>query len=251
MRKKMVVGNWKMNTSLASARQLLSTLDLPSSTEVDLVVAPPLIWLSTLHSAYSDRPINFAAQDVSEHQKGAYTGEISASMLHEAGCRYVLVGHSERRQYHAETDAQVVVKCQMVQAAGLVPIICVGETLTQRDQGETESVIGAQIGEVIRGLGISALFNAVVAYEPVWAIGTGRTASTDEAQRAHAFLRGIVARGDATIAKSLRILYGGSVKPDNAQGLFKQPDIDGGLVGGASLVAHDFNAIVRAACVGM
>src|SRR5690606_24154601 len=181
-------------------------------------------------------------QDLSEHARGAYTGEVSGAMLAEAGCTHVLVGHSERRQYHHEDDALVARKFVAAQAAGLVPVLCLGETREQRERGETEAVVGRQLAAVIGAAGVAALERAVVAYEPVWAIGTGLTATPEQAQAVHAFLRSEVARHDARIAASLRILYGGSVKPDNAAGLFSQADIDGALIGGASLVAADFAA---------
>jgi triosephosphate isomerase len=187
------------------------------------------------------------AQDVSEHAQGAFTGEVAASMLRDIGATHVLVGHSERRQYHGESSACVAAKFAQAQAAGLIPVLCVGETLEQRDAGATEAVVGEQLDAVVQHSGIAALATAVMAYEPVWAIGTGRTATPAQAQAVHAFIRDKLAAVDATIASSLRILYGGSVKPANAAELFAQADIDGGLIGGASLVAEDFLAICAAA----
>ena len=187
------------------------------------------------------------AQDVSSNEKGAYTGEVSASMLADVGATHGLVGHSERRQYHQESNELVARKFLAAHNAGLTPVLCVGETLEQREAGESESVVGAQLTAVLELVGVAAFARAVLAYEPVWAIGTGRTASPEQAQAMHAFLRGVVASHDARIADSLPILYGGSVKPDNATELFSQPDVDGGLVGGASLVARDFLAIAQAA----
>jgi len=187
------------------------------------------------------------AQDLSEHAQGAYTGEVSAAMLKDIGCSYVLAGHSERRQYHAESDDLVARKFVAAQGAGLVPILCVGETLDERDGGATERVIARQLDAVVARAGIGAFGKAVLAYEPVWAIGTGRTATPEQAQAVHKFIRDKLAGLDGTIAGSLRLLYGGSVKPSNAAELFGQPDVDGGLIGGASLVAEDFLAICDAA----
>jgi triosephosphate isomerase len=191
--------------------------------------------------------VAFGAQDVSAHDKGAYTGEVAAAMLADVGARYTLVGHSERRQYHAESSELVARKFAAAQAAGLVPILCVGESLEEREAGRTEDVIAAQLSPVLALAGVAAFANAVVAYEPVWAIGTGRTASPEQAQAVHAFIRSQIAALDARIADSLPLLYGGSVKPDNAASLFAQADVDGGLIGGASLAAADFLAIARAA----
>ena len=214
---------------------------------VDIAVLPPFPYLGELIETYEACDITFGAQDVSERVRGAYTGEVSAEMLVDVGCRYVLVGHSERRQYHDESDAMVAAKFDVAREAGLTPILCVGETLEQRDRGTTDSVIDMQVDAVLDRCGIEAFSTAVIAYEPVWAIGTGRTATPDQAQAVHAHIRGRLACGNATIAGSLRILYGGSVKPDSAAGLFSRPDIDGGLIGGASLVAADFLAICAAA----
>jgi triosephosphate isomerase len=211
------------------------------------VVLPPLPYVGPLAAQFAGSALAFGAQDVSSHAEGAYTGEVSASMLAELGARYVLVGHSERRQYHAEDSALVALKFQAAQAAGLQPILCLGEDLAQREAGRTEAVIAEQLGPVLERVGVGAFAGAVVAYEPVWAIGTGRTASPEQAQAVHAFIRGEVAARDATIAGSLPILYGGSVKPANAASLFSQADVDGGLIGGASLVAADFLAIATAA----
>jgi len=186
-------------------------------------------------------------QDCSHQPSGAFTGEVSADMLSDIGCRWVILGHSERRQYHHESSELVARKFAAAQHAGLVPVLCVGETLEQREAGQTEAVIASQLAPVLELVGAAGFAKAVVAYEPVWAIGTGRTATKEQAQQVHAFIRGEVARFDARIADSLPIVYGGSVKPDNAGELFAQPDVDGGLVGGASLVAADFLAIARAA----
>jgi triosephosphate isomerase len=247
MREKLVAGNWKMHGSRAMAEALLAELvaGLPLA-GVEVAVMPPFPYLADLAARHSGK-VAFGAQDVSEHPKGAYTGEVAAAMLAEVGCRYVIVGHSERRQYHREDSALVARKAIAAQAAGLVPVICVGETRAQRESGATETVVGEQLEAVLATCGVAALARAVIAYEPVWAIGTGLTASPDQAQAVHAFIRGKVAAVDATISRSLKILYGGSVKPDNALDIFRQPDVDGGLVGGASLIAGDFLAIARAA----
>jgi triosephosphate isomerase len=249
MRRPMVAGNWKMHGDRALAVALAQGAAQAASEGVDLVLIPPYTLIGTTLSALGPAQARVAvgAQDVSGHERGAYTGEVSASMLAEAGCRYVLVGHSERRQYHGETDAQVAAKFVAAQTAGLTPILCVGETRQEREAGSTQAVVARQLGAVIERAGVEAFASAAVAYEPVWAIGTGLTATPDQAQAVHAFLRSEVAARDARIAASLRILYGGSCKPDNATGLFGQEDIDGGLIGGASLVAADFAAIAAAA----
>jgi triosephosphate isomerase len=214
---------------------------------VEQIVLPPLPYLSELVEHFGERGIQFGAQDVSANQQGAYTGEVSAAMLLDVGARYGLVGHSERRQYHRESSEQVAAKFFAAKAAGLTPILCVGESLHEREAGQTEWRIEEQLEPIFAMGGAQALDRAIVAYEPVWAIGTGRTATPEQAQAVHAFIRGEIAARDAKIAGSLPILYGGSVKPDNAAALFSQPDVDGGLVGGASLVARDFLAIAAAA----
>jgi triosephosphate isomerase (TIM) len=248
MRSKIVAGNWKLHGSRDFATGLVAELvaGLPLD-GVEMVVLPPLPYLGDLVEDFERHAISFGAQDVSSNEKGAYTGEVSAAMLVDVGARYGLVGHSERRQYHAESSELVAAKFQAAKNAGLVPILCVGETLEQREAGQTEAVIAAQLEPVLDLVGVEAFAGAVVAYEPVWAIGTGRTASPEQAQAVHAFIRGVVKGRDARIGDSLPLLYGGSVKPDNAAELFAQADVDGGLVGGASLVAADFLAIARAA----
>lgn len=247
MRRKLVAGNWKMHGSSASSRELVAQLAKALPTSVDVAVIPPYPFIAGLVAANSGAALAFGAQDLSEHAQGAYTGEVAGEMLRDIGCRYVLVGHSERRQYHAETNEQVARKFVTAQAAGLAPILCVGELLEHREAGQTEAIIDAQLESVLDLAGISAFANAVVAYEPVWAIGTGKTATPAQAQDVHAFLRDKLRKRDATIANSLRLLYGGSVKAANAGELFAEPDIDGGLIGGASLVAADFLAICAAA----
>ncbi len=247
MRRKLVAGNWKMHGSRAMARELVDALVPAATGTVEVVVLPPFPYLAGLVEAHAGAALAFGGQDLSEHAQGAYTGEVSAAMLADIGCRYVLVGHSERRQYHAESSELVARKFVAAQAAGLVPILCVGESLEEREAGRTEEVIAAQLAPVLALAGVAAFANAVVAYEPVWAIGTGRTASPEQAQAVHAFIRSQISALDARIADSLPLLYGGSVKPDNAASLFNQADVDGGLIGGASLAAADFLAIARAA----
>lgn len=247
MRRPLVAGNWKMHGDAALADTLAAAAAQAAARhpDVDVVLAPPFTLIGRVAAAAGAAAV--AGQDCSEHASGAYTGEVSAPMLAQAGCRLVLVGHSERRSLHGESDRQVAGKFMAAQAAGLVPVLCLGETRQEREAGRTEAVVGRQLAAVVELAGPAALGRAVLAYEPVWAIGTGLTASPEQAQAVHAFLRSEVARRDARIAASLRILYGGSVKADNARGLFRQADIDGGLVGGASLVAADFVAIVAAA----
>jgi triosephosphate isomerase len=247
MRRKLVAGNWKMHTTRASAAELVRRIAAVDTAGIDVAVFPPFVYLAELIAAQRGGSIAFGAQDVSEHAQGAYTGEIAAAMLRDIGATHTLVGHSERRQYHGESNERVAAKFAQAQAAGIVPVLCVGETLEQRDAGATETVIGAQIDAVLERSGVGAFENAVVAYEPVWAIGTGRTATPAQAQAVHALIRGKIAAADGTIGGSLRVLYGGSVKPANAGELFAQADVDGGLIGGASLVADDFLAICAAA----
>ncbi|MBZ8141452.1 triose-phosphate isomerase [Rubrivivax gelatinosus] len=245
MRRKLVVGNWKMHGSRPANAELLAALIGGRPYAADVAVCVPFVFLSETAATLAGSDLRWGAQDVSEHEQGAYTGEVSAAMLAECGCRYAIVGHSERRAYHAEGDQVVARKAQAALARGVTPIVCVGETLEQRDAGETEAVVKRQLSAVIHQLTHCAS-EIVVAYEPVWAIGTGRTATPEQAQAVHAVLRAqlhaATGRGDG-----MRILYGGSVKADNAKILFAQPDIDGGLIGGASLKAADFIAICRAA----
>ena len=247
MRRMMVAGNWKMHGSRAMAGELISAIVSAGHDAIDVAVFPPAVYLAELASAHSSQHLLIGAQDVSAHAQGAYTGETSAAMLRDIGCTHVLVGHSERRQYHSESSQTVAEKFVAAQTAGLTPVLCVGESLEQRDSGSTEQVIAEQLRAVINYAGSAAFANAVVAYEPVWAIGTGRTATPDQAQQVHAFIRDIFANEDVKLSSSLRILYGGSVKASNASELFAQADVDGGLVGGASLVATDFLAICAAA----
>ena len=244
MRGKLVVGNWKMNGGLASNAALLVGLlaGWKARADRDVAVCVPFPYLSQARDALSGSPWSWGAQDVSPHAAGAYTGDVAAGMLAEFGCRYALVGHSERRQYHGETDAEVGAKAVAALAAGVTPIACVGETLAERDGGQWQAVIGRQFDAVAAALA-NDLPLAVLAYEPVWAIGTGRSASPEQAQEVHAFLRERLQRAGAP---GVRVLYGGSVKAGNARELFAMPDVDGGLVGGASLVATEFLAIAGA-----
>jgi len=249
MRERLVAGNWKMHGSLAANQRLLDAVKLgaPSAPGVVIAVCVPFPYLQQASGALAGAGVALGAQTLSEHDSGAYTGEVSGAMLRELGCRYAIVGHSERRQLFGERDAQIAAKFAAAQRAGLVPILCVGETLAEREQAATEAVVGRQLGAVLEVTGAGALRGAVIAYEPVWAIGTGRTASPEQAQAVHAFIRTAVGQADAGVAAGLPILYGGSVKPANANELFAMPDVDGGLIGGASLVAEDFLAICRAA----
>ena len=243
-RRKLVVGNWKMHGSRAANAELLASLLAGRPYASDIAVCAPFVFIGDVAAALAGSDIRWGAQDVSAQEQGAFTGEVSASMLAECGCRYAIVGHSERRALHAESDEVVAAKAQAALARGVTPIVCVGETLAERDAGETEAVVKRQLSVVIHQLAHCAA-EMVVAYEPVWAIGTGRTASPEQAQAVHRVLRAqlhaATGRGDA-----MKILYGGSVKADNAAALFAQPDIDGGLIGGASLKAADFIAICRA-----
>jgi len=245
MRRKLVVGNWKMHGSRAANAELLSALLAARPFAADVAVCVPGVFLSEVAATLAATELRWGAQDVSAHEQGAYTGEISAGMLHELGCRFTLVGHSERRAYHAESDQLVAQKAQAALGKGVTPIVCVGETLVERDAGQTEAVVKRQLSAVIHQLAHCAA-EMVVAYEPVWAIGTGRTASPEQAQAVHAVLRAQLQAATGR-ADTMKILYGGSVKADNAAMLFAQPDIDGGLIGGASLKAADFIAISRAA----
>ena len=247
MRRKLVAANWKMHGSRVANRTLMDALTASLPGSCDVVVFAPFPYLAELIAAHASSDIGFGGQDVSTHAEGAYTGEVAAAMLKDIGCGYALVGHSERRQYHGEDDAQVAAKFIAAQAAGLIPVLCIGETLQQREAGTTESVLARQLGAVIAAAGASAFAQALIAYEPVWAIGSGRTATSSQAQDAHAFIRSQLASADAKLSGLTRILYGGSVKAAHAADLFAQPDVDGGLVGGASLLASEFLAICAAA----
>jgi len=242
--RKLVVGNWKMHGSRPANAELLAALLAARPFAGDVAVCVPAVFLTETAATLAGSDIRWGAQDVSQHEQGAYTGEISAAMLAECGCRYVIVGHSERRAQHGESDQLVAAKAQAALAKAVTPIVCVGETLAQRDAGETEAVVKRQLSAVIHQLAHCAS-EVVVAYEPVWAIGTGRTATPEQAQAVHAVLRAQLQAATGH-GERMRILYGGSVKADNAAALFAQPDIDGGLIGGASLKAAEFIAICRA-----
>ncbi len=247
-RKLIIAGNWKMNKTVAEARELVGDLkrELANIKEVDVVVAPPFTALSDVSKGILDSNIKLAAQNMSEHNFGAYTGEVCAGMLKEFSVRYVILGHSERRQYQKESDALIAKKAAAVHGASLKPIICVGETLAEREGGQTEKVLETQVRGSLAGLTKEQAVETVVAYEPVWAIGTGKTATTQQAQDAHAFIRGLLAKMyDEATARKIRIQYGGSVKPANAKELMSQPDVDGALVGGASLEARSFADIIK------
>ena len=247
MNKKLIAGNWKMNGSLADNEALVRALvaGLATAGGCDAAVAVPAPYLAQVQALVQGSALALAAQDVSQHASGAFTGEVSAAMLREFGVRYVLVGHSERRQFHGETDADVAVKAQRALASGITPIVCVGEALAEREAGQTEAVVKRQLAAVVH-LNGHCISEVVVAYEPVWAIGTGKTASPEQAQQVHAVLRAQLAAASDK-APSIRLLYGGSMNAANAAQLLAQPDIDGGLVGGASLKAADFQAILAAA----
>lgn len=248
MRKILVAGNWKMHGSKAMVRSLLDALlAAPERLQVDLAVFPPFPYLGLAQSLLSGSGIAWGAQNLNPAAQGAHTGEVSAGMLLDFGCRYVLVGHSERRTLYGEGDADVAARFAAALEAGLEPVLCVGETLEERESGRTEAVVERQLDAVLERSGVDSFGRAAVAYEPVWAIGTGRTATPEQAQAVHAFIRDKFAARDGIIAGQLRILYGGSVNGSNAADLFAREDIDGGLVGGASLKAEDFLAIRDAA----
>ncbi|MDA1106999.1 MAG: triose-phosphate isomerase [Proteobacteria bacterium] len=249
MRQKLIVGNWKMHGSRASVKALIADIrqGIAMVETAQVAVCPPAIFLPEIEMLLTGTPIAWGAQNLCDQPAGAYTGEISADMLLEFGCRYVIVGHSERRALYGEGDALVERKYALAVKSGLIPILCVGELLAERESGQTEAVVARQLDAVLSHSGVAALREGVIAYEPVWAIGTGKTATPEQAQQVHAFIRERVVRHDATIGAGLQILYGGSVKVANAAELFRMPDIDGGLIGGASLNAVEFLAICQAA----
>lgn len=251
MRRPMVAGNWKMHGSRAANKTLLTELEqgLKPEWPIDVVVFPPYVYLADAARLLEEGQIGLGAQDVCAEASGAFTGQVSAAMLKDVGCGYVIVGHSERRRLYHEDDAVVARKFAAALQRGLIPVLCVGETLEEHEAHQAEAVVSRQIDAVIAMTGIGGLEHAVVAYEPVWAIGTGRTATPQQAQGVHAYLRGRIAAQDANIAGHVRILYGGSVKGGNAAELFSMPDVDGGLVGGASLSAEEFQQICAAAAV--
>lgn len=248
MRKPLVAGNWKMNGNRSESAALLDGIlaGMAGVKSTEVAVCPPAILIPLAADKLAGSSVAYGGQDLNVNASGAYTGEISGPMLKDFGCTYVIVGHSERRTYYGETDAVVADKYGASQAHGLVPILCIGETLEEREAGETENVCARQLDAVLDAHGIQSFANAVIAYEPVWAIGTGKTATPEQAQEVHAFIRQKLAGLDAGVADGCRILYGGSMKPDNARELRSQADIDGGLIGGASLKADDFLGICTA-----
>ena len=249
MRGYLVAGNWKMHGSNEANAALVDGIvsGMTASDSVELLVCPPFPYLAAVSAQIGDNAVSLGAQNVSEHEKGAFTGEASGSMLREVGCQYAIVGHSERRALYGETSTIVAEKFQAALKAGLIPILCVGETLEEREAGNTEAVIDEQLNAVLEHAGVEAFEKAVVAYEPVWAIGTGMTASPEQAQAVHQHIRAQIGAQSDRVGADIKILYGGSVKGENAAGLFSKPDIDGGLIGGASLKAEDFLAIAEAA----
>jgi triosephosphate isomerase len=249
MRQILVAGNWKMNGSRESIRSLLDgvTEGMGDVKNAEVAVCAPAIYIPLVEELLTGSEVAWGGEDLSVHASGAYTGEIAASMLNDFHCKYVIIGHSERRTYHKESDELVAEKYEAAMQAGLIPIFCIGETLEEREQGITNDVVARQIDAVINKLGVAALAKGVVAYEPVWAIGTGKTATPEQAQEVHAFIRSRVAASDASVAEALQILYGGSMNAGNASDLLAQSDIDGGLIGGASLKVDDFLAIAKAA----
>jgi triosephosphate isomerase len=249
MREFLVAGNWKMNGSTTANEALVSAIigGLPEGDGFRLLVCPPSPYLAAVAGLVSGSKVALGAQNVSEHESGAHTGETAPSMLKDVGCAYVIVGHSERRAIYGESSAEVAAKFRAAQAAGLIPILCVGETLEEREAGATEKVIDEQFDAVLNSAGAESFAAAVIAYEPVWAIGTGMTATPEQAQDVHKHIRARLAEHDAELAGKVQILYGGSMKGENAPGLLSMPDIDGGLIGGASLKANDFLAIAEVA----
>ena len=249
-RKLLIAGNWKMNGALAQSRQLVAALraGIGTSTKASMLLCPPNVYIPAVREWLEGSGIAVGAQDLSNRPgSGAFTGEVSGAMLRDVGCSHVIVGHSERRALYGEGDAVVATKFKLALSVGLVPILCVGETLEEREADRTQPTVERQVDAVLEAAGVDSFAKAVVAYEPVWAIGTGRTATPEQAQEVHALIRTMIAARDATIAAGLTILYGGSVKGANARNLFAMDDIDGGLVGGASLVAAEFLEIFRAA----
>lgn len=249
MREFLIAGNWKMNGSTAANAQLVAGIiaGAPEGSGFSLLVCPPFPYVAAVAAQTEGSAVRIGAQNVSEHDQGAFTGEVSPAMLRDVGAEYVIVGHSERRALYGESSAQVAAKFVAAQAAGLIPILCVGETLGEREAGDTEAVVDGQLDAVLETAGSGAFAKAVIAYEPVWAIGTGKTATPEQAQDVHRHIRAQLAARDEAVAGRVQILYGGSMKGENAAGLLSQPDIDGGLIGGASLKADDFLAIAAAA----
>ena len=247
-RKLIIAGNWKMNKTVAESLDLANGLvrELKEVKEVDIAICPPFTALSEVSKAVIDSNIRLGAQNMSQNGYGAHTGEIAAGMLKEFSTKYVILGHSERREYQRESDELIAAKAKAAHEAGLKPIVCVGEQLEERESGNTENVVGTQVRGSLAGLTTEEMLGTVIAYEPVWAIGTGKTATAEQAQEVHAFIRNLLADlFDADTAKAVRIQYGGSVKPDNARELMSQPDVDGALVGGASLDARVFSELIK------
>jgi triosephosphate isomerase len=249
MRRKLVAGNWKLNGTLAGVERLAEGIRAGAQAvgAADIVVCPAFVHIPKVAGLLAGTSVAWGAQDVSDQDEGAYTGEVGAPMLVELGCRYAIVGHSERRILYGEDDALVARKFLAARRAGLIPILCVGELIEERESGITEQVVGRQLDAVLEAAGETGLAGSVIAYEPVWAIGTGKTGGPEQAQEVHAFIRARIAARDGTIAERIRILHGGSVKGSNAAELFAMEDIDGGLIGGASLKAEEFLTICRAA----
>ena len=249
MRQNMIAGNWKMNGTSDSVKTLIDGVvsGLSADQKCDVVVGAPYVYIPAVVSATASSAVKVAAQDVSEQDKGAFTGEVSGEMLKDVGCEYIIIGHSERRSLYGETDEISAQKFMAAQRHGMTPIFCIGELLEERENGTTEAVCARQLDAVIEAAGVASLANAVIAYEPVWAIGTGKVATPEQAQDVHAFIRSKLAKLDAGIAEKVQILYGGSMNPGNVADLIAQPDIDGGLIGGASLKAEDFLALCQAA----
>lgn len=249
MRQNMIAGNWKMNGTSDSVKTLIEgvTAGLDAAQKSDVVVCAPYVYIPAVVAATANSAVSVGAQDVSEQDQGAYTGEVSGGMLKDVGCEYVIIGHSERRSLYGESDSDSAQKYIAAQRHGLTPIFCIGELLEERENGTTEAVCARQLDAVIEAAGVASLAKAVIAYEPVWAIGTGKVASPEQAQAVHAFIRNKLAALDPAIAEKVQILYGGSMNPSNVADLIAQPDIDGGLIGGASLKAEDFLALCQAA----
>jgi triosephosphate isomerase (TIM) len=246
MRSSLIAGNWKMNGNLQSAIDLVEGIKAGDAGKAQLAICPPAVYLMKIGGMLADSDIALGAQNVGDREAGAFTGEIAAHMLLECGCRYAIVGHSERRSLYGESDQMVAARFAMALQAGIKPILCVGETLQERESGVTEAVVARQVDAALELNGVGSFARAVIAYEPVWAIGTGQVATPEQAQTVHAYIRNRLAQLDSSVAQQVQILYGGSMNPANAAELLSQADIDGGLIGGAALKAHDFLAIAQA-----
>jgi len=251
MRKPLIAGNWKMYKTLPEAQNLAKNIKIESHdlSDADVVICPPFTALAAVQEIIKDSDIALGAQNMYWKNKGAYTGEISPAFLVDLGCKYVIIGHSERRQHFKETDEEINKKIKVALEYGLIPILCVGETINEKERGETENIVERELTNALSGLKYDDIRNIIIAYEPIWAIGTGKTATPKIAEAVHKFIRSFIEKNyKSEVARELRILYGGSIKPDNIRGLMKEPDIDGGLVGGASLKAESFIEIARGAC---